>query len=72
MPDPAGKLRLWSALSESEQTELMLTYQPVPGREALACNFERKRESIPASLGTRGASIAEAEIRSPRRRQAER
>ena len=69
MPDPAAKLRPWSSLSESEQTELMLACPPVPGREAPACSFERKRERIPASLGTRGVPIA---IRSPRRRQAER
>ena len=69
MTDPA-ELRPWSALSEREQTELMLAYQPVLDTEALTCSFERKLERMQAFLETRGVSITEAEIRSPRRREA--
>ncbi len=70
MESPA-QLRPWSSLSESEQTELMLAYQPVLDREALTCSFERKLERLQTFLRTRGVSIMEDEIRSPRRRKAE-
>jgi hypothetical protein len=69
MSQPAN-LRPWSSLSESEQTELMLAYQPVLDTEALTCSFERKLERMQAFLATRGVSITEAEIRSPRRERA--
>ena len=69
MSHPA-ELRPWSSLSESEQTELMLAHQPVLDAEALTCSFERKLERMQAFLKTRGVSITEAEIRSPRRRDA--
>ncbi len=64
------RLRPWSSLSEDERTELMLAYQPVLDTEALTCSFERKLERMQAFLATRGVSISEAEIRSPRRERA--
>ncbi len=64
------RLRPWSSLSEDERTELMLAYQPVLDTEALTCSFERKLERMQAFLATRGVSITEAEIRSPRRERA--
>ncbi len=70
MTSPA-ELRPWSSLSESEQTELMLAYQPVLDAQALTCSFEQKLERMRAFLETRGVSITEAEIRAPRRREAE-
>ena len=70
MPDAAAKLRPWSSLSEGEQTELMLAYQPVVDTEALTCGFDRKLERMQAFLRTGGVSITEEEIRSPRRRKA--
>ena len=65
------RLRPWSSLTESEQTELMLAYQPVLDTEALTCSFDRKLERTQAFLKTRGVSITEEEIRSPRRRRDE-
>ncbi len=58
-----------SSLSESERTDLMLACQPVLETEAPTCGFERKLERMQAFLEARGASIAEDEIRSPRRRK---
>jgi len=49
----------------------MLAYQPVLDAEALTCSFERKLERMQAFLKTRGVSITEAEIRAPRRREAD-
>ncbi len=66
MPHPA-KLRPWSSFSDSEQAELMLAYQPVLDGEAPTCSFDRKLERTEAFLRSRGVSITEAEIRSPRR-----
>ena len=67
----SAELRPWSSLSESERTQLMLAYQPVLDAEALTCSFERKLERMQAFLKTRGVSITEAEIRAPRRREAD-
>jgi hypothetical protein len=69
MPDPAGKLRPWSALSESEQTELMLACEPLHDRETLTCGLERKLGRMQAFLEASGASITEGEIRSAPRRE---
>jgi hypothetical protein len=65
------QLRPWSSFGEDEQTELMLAYQPVLDTEALTCCFDRKLDRMQAFLKTRGVSITEDEIRSPRRRKAE-
>jgi hypothetical protein len=69
MPDPAGRLRPWSALSESEQTELTLAYQPLLDGEALTRGLERKLGRMQVFLEARGASITEGEIRSAPRRE---
>ncbi len=45
----------------------MLAYQPACDGEALTCSFDRKLERMPVFLTSRGVSITEAEIRSPRR-----
>ena len=69
--NPSAELRPWSSLSEDEQTELMLAYQPALDTEALTCRFDRKLERTQAFLKTRGVSITGEEIRSPRRRKAD-
>ncbi len=68
MADPA-ELRPWSSLSESEQTDLLIAYQPALDGEAPTCSFDRKLARMQAFLRTRSVSIAEAEIGSPRRRE---
>jgi hypothetical protein len=67
--NPSAELRPWSSLSESERIELMLAYEPVLDAEARTCSFELKLERMQAFLKTRGVSITEAEIRSPRPRR---
>ncbi len=62
-----AELRPWPSLGEGERTELMLAYQPVLDSEARTCSFDRKLKRMQAFLRTRGVSIMEAEIRSPRR-----
>ena len=69
MADP-DRLRPWSSLTESEQAELLQAYQPVLDTEALTCSFDRKLERMQTFLKTRGVSITEEEIRSPRGREA--
>jgi len=49
----------------------MLAYQPVLDAETLTCSFERKLERMQAFLKRCGVSITEAEIRAPRRREAD-
>ena len=65
MGDSDAKLRPWSSLTEAEQTELMVAYQPSLDAQALTCSFDAKLARMQDFLRTRGVSITEAEIRRP-------
>ncbi|MCB1546063.1 MAG: hypothetical protein H6872_00135 [Methylobacteriaceae bacterium] len=65
MGDADAKLRPWSSLTEAEQTELMVAYQPSLDAQALTCSFDAKLARMQDFLRTRGVSITEAEIRRP-------
>ena len=65
MGDSDAKLRPWSSLTEAEQTELMIAYQPLLDMQARTCSFDAKLARMQDFLRTRGVSITEAEIRRP-------